>query len=117
MVDAEHLPELSHAKLGLAIGMMFLGGKERTREEWEQVIYRAGFNRYQPIKQLRMDIKEMQRSLLRVINVKTLDRDQLQEMQGRLGRMEQALMDKLGISFAPPSHPTDDSESDRDLDD
>nr|WMY23443.1 COMT protein [Stephania japonica] len=49
VVDAEHLPDFSHARLGLAMGMMFLGGKERTREEWEKVIYRAGFSRYQVI--------------------------------------------------------------------
>ncbi|KAK9111521.1 hypothetical protein Scep_019040 [Stephania cephalantha] len=73
--------------------------------------------RDEPIKQLRGDIKPMQRSFLRVINDKTLDRDQLHEMQGRLGRMEQALMDRLGISFAPPADPDNDSETNQDLDD
>ncbi|KAK9126113.1 hypothetical protein Scep_014959 [Stephania cephalantha] len=71
----------------------------------------------EPIEQLREDIKEMQRSFLRVINDKTLDHDQLQEIQGRLGLMEQAMMDRLGISFAPPAHPDDDSETNHDLDD
>ncbi|KAK9091530.1 hypothetical protein Sjap_024707 [Stephania japonica] len=47
VVDAEHLPEFSHARLGLAMNMMFLGGKERTRKEWENLIYKAGFNGYQ----------------------------------------------------------------------
>ncbi|KAK9118154.1 hypothetical protein Scep_016247 [Stephania cephalantha] len=71
----------------------------------------------EPIEQLREKIKEMQRSLLRVINDKTLDRDQLFEMHGRLGRIEQALMDRFGISFAPPTDPIDDSEIDQDPDD
>ncbi|KAK9125979.1 hypothetical protein Scep_014825 [Stephania cephalantha] len=60
------------------------------------------------IEQLWGDIKKLQRSLLRVINDKTLDRDQLQEMQGRLGCVEHALMDRLGISFAPLAN-VDDS--------
>ncbi|KAK9148833.1 hypothetical protein Scep_007590 [Stephania cephalantha] len=37
----------------------------------------------EPIEQLKGDIKEMQIYLLRVINNKTLDREQLYEMQGR----------------------------------
>ncbi|KAK9162543.1 hypothetical protein Syun_003445 [Stephania yunnanensis] len=70
---------------------------------------------YEPI-QLR-GIKEMQRSLLKVIQDKTLDRDQLREMYEQLGRMEQALMDRLGISFALASNVDDDSETGHDLND
>ncbi|KAK9151466.1 hypothetical protein Syun_009775 [Stephania yunnanensis] len=57
----------------------------------------------EPIKQLRDDIKEVQESLLRVINDKTLDLDQLQYMQRRLGRKKHTLMDRLGILLAPPA--------------
>ncbi|KAK9100646.1 hypothetical protein Scep_024076 [Stephania cephalantha] len=53
------------------------------------------------IQLLRRDIKEMQTNLLRVIRDNTLGHEELREVQGRLGRMEQALMDRLGISFAP----------------
>ncbi|KAK9148737.1 hypothetical protein Scep_007494 [Stephania cephalantha] len=56
----------------------------------------------EPIELLRKDIKEMQTNLLRVIQDNTLDRDQLRELQGRLGCMEQALKEKLRISFSPP---------------
>ncbi|KAK9132939.1 hypothetical protein Scep_012467 [Stephania cephalantha] len=45
----------------------------------------------------------MQTHILRVIQDHTLIQDQLQEVQGQLNHMEQALMDKLGISFAPAS--------------
>ncbi|KAK9082961.1 hypothetical protein Scep_029432 [Stephania cephalantha] len=71
----------------------------------------------EPIEQLRGDIKEMHISLLRVINDKIINRNQLHEMQGRLGRIEQALMDRLRISFAPLIDPDADSETDEDLDD
>ncbi|KAK9100795.1 hypothetical protein Scep_024225 [Stephania cephalantha] len=69
----------------------------------------------EPIEQLKGDIKEMQRSLLRVIYDKTLNREQSQETYGRLGCMEQALMDILRISFVPPAHIDDDSETDQNL--
>ncbi|KAK9082971.1 hypothetical protein Scep_029442 [Stephania cephalantha] len=70
----------------------------------------------EPIELLRKDIKEMQTNLLRVIRDNTLDCDELRELQGRLGRMEQALMDRLEILFAPPRDIPDDSETDDDLD-
>ncbi|KAK9114591.1 hypothetical protein Syun_021388 [Stephania yunnanensis] len=70
----------------------------------------------EPIEQLRGTLRRCG-EVFRVINDKTFDREQLQDMQGRLDRMEQALMDILGISFAPPVHPDNDSETDQDLDD
>ncbi|KAK9147982.1 hypothetical protein Scep_006739 [Stephania cephalantha] len=70
----------------------------------------------EPIELLRIGIKEMQTSLLMLIKDKTLDRDQLREMHRRLGRMEQAVIDKLGISFAHAVEADDDSEIDHDLD-
>ncbi|KAK9101591.1 hypothetical protein Scep_025021 [Stephania cephalantha] len=58
--------------------------------------------------------------IIRIMQDHTLTQDQLREVQGQLRRMEQALMDRLGISFtpAPPRDvPVDDSETDDDLDD
>ncbi|KAK9162744.1 hypothetical protein Syun_003646 [Stephania yunnanensis] len=71
----------------------------------------------EPIKLMRKEIKEMQINLLQVIQNKTLDCNDLRELQGRLGRMEQALIDRLGISFAPPVDDPIDSKTDDDPDD
>ncbi|KAK9125554.1 hypothetical protein Scep_014400 [Stephania cephalantha] len=74
----------------------------------------------EPIDLLRRDFLAMQTHILRVMQDHTLTQDQLREVQGQLSRMEQALMDRLGISFAPvpPRDVTaDDSETDDDLDD
>ncbi|KAK9132760.1 hypothetical protein Scep_012288 [Stephania cephalantha] len=74
----------------------------------------------EPVELLRRDFQAMQTHILRVMQDHTLTQDQLQEVQGQLNRMEQALMDRLGISFAPapPNDvPADDSETDDDLDD
>ncbi|KAK9105362.1 hypothetical protein Scep_022206 [Stephania cephalantha] len=72
----------------------------------------------EPIKLLRRNIKEKQINLLRVIWDNTLGREELREVQGRLGRLEQVLMDRLGISFTPLRDADDeDSETDHDLDD
>ncbi|KAK9125837.1 hypothetical protein Scep_014683 [Stephania cephalantha] len=71
----------------------------------------------EPIELLRRDIKEMQTYLLRVIQDKTLERDQLRDMKGQLGRIEHALMDRLEISFPPAGDVDDDSETNHDLDD
>ncbi|KAK9099992.1 hypothetical protein Scep_023422 [Stephania cephalantha] len=50
------------------------------------------------------DFQEMQTHILRVMQDHTLTQDQLRDVQGQLHHMEQALMDRLGISFAiaPP---------------
>ncbi|KAK9147860.1 hypothetical protein Scep_006617 [Stephania cephalantha] len=71
----------------------------------------------EPIELLRRDIKEMQTNLLRVMQDNTLNPDELREVQGQLGHMEQALMDRLEISFAPPKDVPDNSETDDDPDD
>ncbi|KAK9143114.1 hypothetical protein Syun_012514 [Stephania yunnanensis] len=71
----------------------------------------------EPIKLLKMDIKEMQTNLLRAIQDKTLNRDQSREMSEQLGSIERALMDRLVISFALPGDVYDDSEIDHDLND
>ncbi|KAK9094363.1 hypothetical protein Scep_025832 [Stephania cephalantha] len=71
----------------------------------------------EPIKLLRMDFKEMQTNLLRVIQDNTLTRDELREVLAQLRRMEHALMDRLYISFTPPRDVPDDSETDDDPDD
>ncbi|KAK9166994.1 hypothetical protein Scep_002185 [Stephania cephalantha] len=71
----------------------------------------------EPIELLRKNIKEMQTNLLLVIQDNTFDHDELPELQGRLGRMEQTLIDILGISFAPPMDDLVDSEIDDDFDD
>ncbi|KAK9088039.1 hypothetical protein Syun_030433 [Stephania yunnanensis] len=55
----------------------------------------------EPIELLQRDFQEMQTQILRVMQDRTLTQDQLREVQGQLRRMEQALMDRLGISFAP----------------
>ncbi|KAK9158272.1 hypothetical protein Scep_004846 [Stephania cephalantha] len=71
----------------------------------------------EPIELLRKDIKDMQTNLLRVMQDNTLSREEMRELQGRLCRMEQALMDSLGISFAPPADADDDdSDIDHDFD-
>ncbi|KAK9143759.1 hypothetical protein Syun_013159 [Stephania yunnanensis] len=46
VLDMETMPEFSHARLGLAMQMMLIGGKERTKKGWERVIHMAGFTRY-----------------------------------------------------------------------
>ncbi|KAK9112223.1 hypothetical protein Scep_019742 [Stephania cephalantha] len=74
----------------------------------------------EPVELLRRDFQEMQTHILRVMHDHTLTQVQLREVQGQLHRMEQALMDRLGISFAPAplrDVPADDSETDDDLDD
>ncbi|KAK9160793.1 hypothetical protein Syun_007134 [Stephania yunnanensis] len=75
---------------------------------------------YTPVELLQRDFQAMQTHILRVMQNHTLTQDQLQKVQGRLNRMKQVLMERLEISFAPaPSRdvPTDDSETDDDLDD
>ncbi|KAK9167250.1 hypothetical protein Scep_002441 [Stephania cephalantha] len=74
----------------------------------------------EPIELLRKDFQTMQTHILRVMQDHTLTLDQLREVQGQLCRMEQALMDRLMISFAPASPrdiPANYSETDDDLDD
>ncbi|KAK9130377.1 hypothetical protein Sjap_010864 [Stephania japonica] len=44
--------------------------------------------------QFKKDSKEMQATILKLIEDKTVDHEQLFEMQGRLGRMEQAFMER-----------------------
>ncbi|KAK9103330.1 hypothetical protein Sjap_020584 [Stephania japonica] len=46
VLDIETLPEFSHARLGTAMQMMFVGGKERTKKGWEKIFLKAGFSRY-----------------------------------------------------------------------
>ncbi|KAK9103643.1 hypothetical protein Sjap_020897 [Stephania japonica] len=46
VLDIETMPEFSHARLGLAMQMMFIGGQERTKKGWERLIHKAGFTRY-----------------------------------------------------------------------
>ncbi|KAK9089396.1 hypothetical protein Scep_028478 [Stephania cephalantha] len=71
-----------------------------------------------PIELLRRDFKQMQTNILRVMQDNALTRDELREVQGQLRLMEQALMDRLEISFTPPRDvPDDDSETDDDPDD
>ncbi|KAK9157051.1 hypothetical protein Scep_003625 [Stephania cephalantha] len=74
----------------------------------------------EPIELLRRDIQEeMQTHILRVMQDHTLTQDQLREVQGQLRCVEQTLMDRLRISFAPTpliDVPADDSKSDDDLD-
>ncbi|KAK9118293.1 hypothetical protein Scep_016386 [Stephania cephalantha] len=74
----------------------------------------------EPVELLRRDFQAMQTHILRVMQDNTLTQDQLREVQGQFNRIEQALMDRLGISFAlapPRDVPADDSETDDDLDD
>ncbi|KAK9111038.1 hypothetical protein Scep_018557 [Stephania cephalantha] len=74
----------------------------------------------EPVEFLRRDFQTMQTHILRVMQDRTLTQNQLREVQGQLRRMEQALMDRLGISFAPAPPrdvPADDSETENDLDD
>ncbi|KAK9157560.1 hypothetical protein Scep_004134 [Stephania cephalantha] len=74
----------------------------------------------EPVKLLRRDFRTMQTHILRIMQDHTLTQYQLREVQVQLRRMEQALMDKLEISFAlvpPRDVPTDDSEIDDDPDD
>ncbi|KAK9157173.1 hypothetical protein Scep_003747 [Stephania cephalantha] len=58
----------------------------------------------EPVELFRKDFQAMQTHILRVMQDHTLTQDQLREVQGQLNHMEQALMDKLEISFAqaPP---------------
>ncbi|KAK9100863.1 hypothetical protein Scep_024293 [Stephania cephalantha] len=75
---------------------------------------------YEPVELLWRDFQAMQTHILQVMQDHTLTQDQLREVQGQLNRMEQALMDRLKISFmpAPPRDvPADESETDDDLDD
>ncbi|KAK9167165.1 hypothetical protein Scep_002356 [Stephania cephalantha] len=86
---------------------------------------RAGSSRpisspYELVELLQRDFQAMQTHILRVMQDHTLTQDQLREVQGKLNRIERALMDRLGISFAPAPPrdvPADDSESEDDLDD
>ncbi|KAK9112224.1 hypothetical protein Scep_019743 [Stephania cephalantha] len=71
----------------------------------------------EPIVLLRRDINEMQKNHIWVMQDNTLNHDELREVQIQLGRMEQALMDKLDMPFAPPRDVLDDSETDDDPDD
>ncbi|KAK9105517.1 hypothetical protein Scep_022361 [Stephania cephalantha] len=57
----------------------------------------------EPVELLRRDFQTMQTHIFRVMHDHTLTQYQLREVQGQLRRMEQALMDRLGISFAPPT--------------
>ncbi|KAK9128573.1 hypothetical protein Syun_017370 [Stephania yunnanensis] len=74
----------------------------------------------EPIKLLRRDFQTMRTHILWVMQDHTITQDQLRKVQCQLRRMEQTLMDRLGISFAPaPPRDVrvDDSETDDDLDD
>ncbi|KAK9100424.1 hypothetical protein Scep_023854 [Stephania cephalantha] len=72
----------------------------------------------EPIELLRKDFKQMQTNIFQVMQDNTLTRDELREVHGQLRCMEQALMDKLEISFTPPRDvPDDDSKTDDDPDD
>ncbi|KAK9140582.1 hypothetical protein Scep_010263 [Stephania cephalantha] len=74
----------------------------------------------EPVELLRRDFQATQTHIHRVMRDHTITQDQLREVKGQLNRMEQALMDRLKISFAlAPSRdvPTDGSETDDDLDD
>ncbi|KAK9151459.1 hypothetical protein Syun_009768 [Stephania yunnanensis] len=74
----------------------------------------------EPVELLQRDFQAMQTHILQVMQDHTLTQDHLRKVQGQLNRMEQALMDRLGISFAPAPPrdvPFDDSETDDDLDD
>ncbi|KAK9121480.1 hypothetical protein Syun_019097 [Stephania yunnanensis] len=76
--------------------------------------FREVGGRREPIELLRRDIQEMRTNLLWVIQDNTLDHDELRDVQGQLGRMLQAPMDRLGISFPPPKDVPDDSKTDDD---
>ncbi|KAK9167152.1 hypothetical protein Scep_002343 [Stephania cephalantha] len=41
----------------------------------------------------------------------------IEQLRGTLKKYKETLIDRLGISFAPPADAYDDSESDHDLDD
>ncbi|KAK9132801.1 hypothetical protein Scep_012329 [Stephania cephalantha] len=74
----------------------------------------------EPVKLMWRDFQEMPTHILRVMQDHTLTQHLLREVRGQLNRMEQALMDRLGISFAlapPRDVPSNDSEIDDDLDD
>ncbi|KAK9161327.1 hypothetical protein Syun_007668 [Stephania yunnanensis] len=75
----------------------------------------------EPVELLRRDFQAMQTHILQVMQDHTLTQDQLQRgPRSRLNRMEHALMDRLGISFAPAPPrdvPANDSETDDDHDD
>ncbi|KAK9158284.1 hypothetical protein Scep_004858 [Stephania cephalantha] len=73
-----------------------------------------------PIELLRRDFQATQTHILQVMQDHTLTQYQLRKVQGQLNRMEQAIMDRLEISFVsvpPIDVPADDSETDDDLDD
>ncbi|KAK9168705.1 hypothetical protein Syun_000845 [Stephania yunnanensis] len=71
----------------------------------------------EPIELLRKDIKDIQTLLLRIMQDNTLARGELRQFQEQLAYMEQALMDRLGISFEPLRDVPDDSKTDNNLDD
>ncbi|KAK9140495.1 hypothetical protein Scep_010176 [Stephania cephalantha] len=80
--------------------------------------YRPISSPNEPIELLRRDFKEMQTHIFRVMQDHTLTRGELREVQGQLRRIEQALMDRLEISFAPPRDvPANDSKTDDDPND
>ncbi|KAK9092758.1 hypothetical protein Syun_027669 [Stephania yunnanensis] len=83
----------------------------------QQTLHQHSLHPLTPIELLRKDIKDMETSLLRVMQDNMLSRHEFREFQERLARMEQALIDRLGISFGPPRDVPDDSETDDDLDD
>ncbi|KAK9099066.1 hypothetical protein Syun_026111 [Stephania yunnanensis] len=55
------------------------------------------FANTEPIELLRKEIKKIQTNMSRMIEDKTLTCDQLRDMQGWLGHIEQAVIERLGI--------------------
>ncbi|KAK9100091.1 hypothetical protein Scep_023521 [Stephania cephalantha] len=45
----DQMPEFGHARLGMAMVMTIAGGKERTKKEFESLIYESGFSHYKII--------------------------------------------------------------------
>ncbi|PIA49390.1 hypothetical protein AQUCO_01300302v1 [Aquilegia coerulea] len=46
VIDTENLPEFTFARLGMDMEMICMGGKERTKQEWEHLLYKAGFHHF-----------------------------------------------------------------------
>ncbi|KAF5182903.1 Columbamine o-methyltransferase [Thalictrum thalictroides] len=49
VVDIEGLPEFCSARLSMEMEMMLMGGKERTKKEWETLLSKAGFSHHKII--------------------------------------------------------------------
>ncbi|KAF9622564.1 hypothetical protein IFM89_032129 [Coptis chinensis] len=49
VVDIENLPQFTSGRLSMEVEMMLMGGKERTKKEWEDLLRKASFTNHQVI--------------------------------------------------------------------